>query len=55
MVNHELRKVSKAIVQEAAENNSMIVVGKLKGIRQNDNGKGLSRKKKRKLNSFPPL
>ena len=49
IVNHELHKVSKAIIQEAVKGNSMIVVGKLKGIRRN--GKG--RRFKRKLNSFP--
>jgi len=49
IVNHELHKISKAIVQEAIENNSIIVVGKLKGIRRNGEG----RKFNRKLNSFP--
>jgi len=49
IANHELHKISKAIVHEAVENNSVIVVGKLKGIRRN--GKG--RKLNRKLNSFP--
>lgn len=49
VVNHELHKISKAIVQEAAENNSIIVLGKLKGIRQNHRG----RRGNRKLNSFP--
>jgi len=51
IVNHELHKISKAIVQEAKETNSIIVLGKLKGIRKNGNGKG--RRFKRKLNSFP--
>lgn len=49
MVNHELHKISKAIVQEAAENNSVIVMGKLKGIRRNHKGRRFNRK----LNSFP--
>jgi putative transposase len=51
IVNHELHKISKAIVQEAKETNSIIVLGKLKGIRKNGNGKG--RRFKRKLHSFP--
>jgi putative transposase len=51
IVNHELHKISKAIVQEANRTNSIIVLGKLKGIRKNGNGKG--RRFKRKLNSFP--
>ncbi|KPV65194.1 MAG: putative transposase [Candidatus Bathyarchaeota archaeon BA1] len=50
IVNHELHKISKAIVQEARETNSAIVLGKLKGIRKNGNGKG--RRFDRKLNSF---
>jgi putative transposase len=49
IVNHELHKASKAIVQEAVENNSLIIVGKLKGIRLNHRG----RIGNRKLNSFP--
>jgi len=49
IVNHELHKISKAIVQEAVENNSLIVVGKLKGIRRNGKGRIFNRK----LNSFP--
>jgi putative transposase len=51
IVNHELHKISKAIVQEAEETNSMIVLGELKGLRKNGNGKG--RRFRRKLNSFP--
>jgi len=49
IVNHELHKISKAIVEEATENNSVIVVGKLKGIRKNHKGRRFNRK----LNSFP--
>jgi putative transposase len=49
IVNHELHKISKAIVQEAVENNSLIMVGKLKGIRRNGKGRIFNRK----LNSFP--
>jgi len=51
IVNHELHKISKAIVQEAKETNSMIVLGELKGLRKNGNGKG--RRFRRLLNSFP--
>jgi putative transposase len=51
MVNYELHKISKDIVQEAYKTNSIIAIGRLKGIRKNGNGKG--RKFNRKLNSFP--
>jgi len=51
IVNHELHKISKAIVQEAKRTNSAIILGKLKGIRENGNGKG--RRFNRKLNNFP--
>jgi len=49
VVNQELHKISKAIVQEAKATNSVIVIGKLKGIRQNHRG----RRGNRKLNSMP--
>jgi putative transposase len=50
VVNDILHKISRAIVNEALENDSMIVLGKLRGIRKN--GKG--RKFNRKLNNgFP--
>jgi len=50
VVNDILHKISRAIVNEALEKDSMIVLGKLKGIRKN--GKG--RKFNRKLNNgFP--
>ena len=51
IVNHELHEISKAIVQEANRTNSVIVLGELKGLRKNGNGKG--RRFRRKLNSFP--
>jgi putative transposase len=51
IVNHELHKISKAIVQEANQTNSAIVLGKLKGLRKNGKGKG--RRFRRKLNGFP--
>ena len=51
IVNHELHKISKAIVLEAKESNSTVVIGELKGLRKNGNGKG--RRFNRKLNSFP--
>jgi putative transposase len=44
-----MHKISKAIVQEAVKNNSVIVLGKLKGIRQNHKGRRFNRK----LNSLP--
>ena len=49
IVDHELHKISKAIVQEANRTNSTIVLGNLKGIRNNHGG----RKFNRKLNGFP--
>lgn len=51
IVNHELHVISKAIVEEAAAKNSVIVVGKLKGIRKPR--KFQSRRSKRKVASFP--
>ncbi|MCS7124521.1 MAG: transposase [Candidatus Bathyarchaeota archaeon] len=49
-VNDILHKISKAIVKEAMENDSMIVLGNLKGIRQNGKGKIFNRKLN---NGFP--
>lgn len=49
IVNHELHKISKAIVQEADKTNSLIVLGKLKGIRRNHKGRRFNRK----INNFP--
>lgn len=49
IINHELHKISKAIVKEAKRTNSTIVFGELKGIRRNYKG----RKFNRKLNTFP--
>jgi len=37
-VNHELHKISKAIVEEAKRTYAVIVLGKLKGIRKNIKG-----------------
>jgi IS605 OrfB family transposase len=51
IVNYELHKISKVIVQEACETNSAIAIGKLRGLRKKGNGKG--RRFNRKLNSFP--
>lgn len=51
IVNHELHKISKAIVQEANRTNSAIVLGELRGIRER--GKGSGRSFNRKLSSFP--
>lgn len=48
-VNHELHKISKAIVKEAKRTNAVIVLGKLKGIRKNING---SRRVRRLVNNF---
>jgi len=50
VVNDILHKISRVIVNEALENDSMIVLGNLKGIRKNNKG----RKFNRKLNNgFP--
>lgn len=49
VVNDLLHKTSRAIVNEALKNDSMIVLGNLKGIRKN--GKG--RRFNRKLNGWP--
>ena len=50
VVNDILHKISRAIVNEASENDSMIVLGNLKGIRKNSKGRRFNRK----LNSgFP--
>ena len=51
IINHELHKISKAIVQEANQTNSAIVIGELKGVRKNGNSR--RRRFNRKLNSFP--
>jgi putative transposase len=45
--NHELHKISKAIVEEAKRTNAVIVLGKLKGIRKNIKG---SRRMRRLIN-----
>jgi putative transposase len=49
-VNHELHKISKKIVEEAKRTNAVIVVGKLKGIRQRIKG---GRRVRRLVNNFP--
>jgi putative transposase len=50
VVNDILHKISRAIVNEALENDSMIVLGKLKGIRRDGKGRRFSRKLN---NGFP--
>ncbi len=50
-VNYELHQISKAIVQEAKRTNAIIVLGKLKGIRQRI--KAGSRRIRRLINNFP--
>jgi putative transposase len=49
MVDDLLHKISRKIVNKAKEENAVIVLGDLKGIRKQDKG----RKFNRKLNSFP--
>jgi putative transposase len=51
VVNGILHKISRTIVNEALENDSMIVLGKLRGIRRNSKG----RKFNRKLNNGFPI
>jgi putative transposase len=50
VTNDILHKISRAIVNEALENNAMIVLGKLKGIRKNGKGRRFNRKLN---NGFP--
>jgi putative transposase len=50
ITNDILHKISRAIVNEALENDSMIVLGNLKGIRNNEKGRNLNRKLN---NGFP--
>jgi len=50
VTNDILHKISRAIVNEALENNAMIVLGKLKGIRKNGKGRRFNR---RLNNGFP--
>jgi putative transposase len=50
VVNDILHKISRAIVDEALENGSMIVLGKLRGIRKNGKGRRFNRKLN---NGFP--
>ena len=49
-VNHELHHISKQIVEEAKRTNAVIVVGKLKGIRQRIKA---GRRVRRLINNFP--
>lgn len=49
-VNHELHKISKAIVEEAKRTNAVIVIGKLKGIRKKIK---CGRRFRRLINNFP--
>ena len=50
MTNDILHEISRAIVNEALENDSLIVLGNLKGIIRNRKGRGLNRKLN---NGFP--
>ena len=52
LVNDELHKISKEIVEEAERHNAIIAIGDLKGIR-NNNKKRRGRKANRKVNSMP--
>ncbi|PUA31090.1 MAG: hypothetical protein B9J98_07840 [Candidatus Terraquivivens tikiterensis] len=50
VVNYILHKISKAIVKEALANDSLIIIGDLKGIRRNGRGRAFNRKLN---NGFP--
>jgi len=50
IINDILHKISRTIVSEALENDSMIVLGDLKGIRRNGRGRAFNRKLN---NGFP--
>ena len=54
LVNDELHKISKEIVEEAERHNAIIAIGDLKGVRDN-NKKRRGRKANRKINSMPSL
>ncbi len=49
IVNDELHKIAKDIVDEAEKHNAMIAIGNLSGVRKNNKG----RKVNRKINSMP--
>jgi len=49
IVNDELHKIAKDVVDEAERYNAVIALGNLKGIRKNDKGKKVNRK----VNSMP--
>ncbi|MCD6142783.1 transposase [Thermococcus sp.] len=49
IVNDELHKIAKDIVDEAEKHNAMIAIGNLSGVRKNNKG----RKVNRKINSIP--
>ena len=49
VVNNELHKIAKEIVDEAEKHNAIIAVGNLNGVRKNNRG----RKVNRKVNSMP--
>jgi len=51
LVNDELHKIAKDIVDEAERHDAIIAIGDLKGVRKNSKGKG--RKANRKVNSMP--
>jgi len=50
LVNDELHKIAKEIVDEAEKHNAIIAIGNLKGVRNN---KKRGRKANRKVNSMP--
>jgi putative transposase len=50
LVNHELHKISKEIVEEAKRTNAVIVIAKLKGIRMRIKG---GKRTRRLVNNFP--
>ena len=53
IANDIVHKITREIVNRAIETNSLIVLGKLKGLRNQEKKKGRGRKFNRKLSGFP--
>jgi putative transposase len=53
IANDIIHKITREIVNRAIETDSLIVLGKLKGLRNQDKKKGIGREFNRKLSGFP--
>jgi putative transposase len=53
IANDIIHKITREIINRAIETDSLIVLGKLKGLRNQDKEKGRGRKFNRKLSGFP--